>query len=132
MQTKAILASVPPRDSTGKTRRRLAAGQLAELVVVVRKISTLTKQLKVMVIARRPTLMDLPGVGPVVSARKLAEVRHVARFADRNRFASWTGTTPIEPYVRGHCDEESCRQHQRAFGFRPPGPPRRVPGVARG
>jgi Transposase IS116/IS110/IS902 family len=41
-------------------------------------------------------LMDLRGVGPVVAARTLADVGHVARFADRNRFASWTGTAPIE------------------------------------
>jgi hypothetical protein len=40
--------------------------------------------------------MDLPGVGPVVAARILADVGDVARFADRNRFASWTGTAPIE------------------------------------
>ncbi len=38
----------------------------------------------------------MPGVGPVVAARALADVSDVARFADRNRFASWTGTAPIE------------------------------------
>jgi hypothetical protein len=32
----------------------------------------------------------------VVAARILADVGDVARFADRNRFASWTGTAPIE------------------------------------
>jgi transposase len=96
LQAKAILASVRPRDLAGKTRRRLAAEQLAELVNVDTKIKTLTKELKVMVLASGSRLMDLPGVGPVVAARTLADVRHVARFADRNRFASWTGTAPIE------------------------------------
>ncbi len=32
--------------------------------------------------------MDLTRVGPVVAARILADVDDVARFADRNRFAS--------------------------------------------
>jgi transposase len=95
-QAKTILASVRPRDLAGKTRRRLAAEQLAELVVVEKKIRTLTKELKAMVIARGSTLMDLPGVGPVVAARILADVGDVARFADRNRFASWTGTAPLD------------------------------------
>lgn len=36
------------------------------------------------------------GVGPVVAARILADVGDVARFADRNRFASWTGTAPLD------------------------------------
>jgi transposase len=49
-----------------------------------------------MVIARGSTLMDLPGVGPVVAARILADVGDVARFTNRNRFASWTGTAPLD------------------------------------
>jgi hypothetical protein len=40
--------------------------------------------------------MELRGVGPVVAARTLADVGDVARFADRNRFASWTGTAPLD------------------------------------
>jgi hypothetical protein len=31
-----------------------------------------------------------------VAARILADVGDVARFADRNRFASWTGTAPLD------------------------------------
>ena len=96
LQAKAILASVRPRDLAGKTRRRLAAEQLTELVAVDKKIKVLTKELKILVLARGSTLMNLPGVGPVVAARTLADVGHVARFADRNRFASWTGPAPIE------------------------------------
>jgi len=95
-QAKAILASIRPRDLAGKTRRRLAAEQLTELIAVEKKIKALTKELKAMVIARGSTLMDLPGVGPVVAARIVADVGDVARFADRNRFASWTGTAPLD------------------------------------
>ena len=49
LQAKAILASVRPRDLAGKTRRRLAVEQLAELVAVEKKIKALTKELKAMV-----------------------------------------------------------------------------------
>jgi transposase len=96
LQAKAILVSVRPRDLAGKTRRRLAAEQLAELVKVDEKIKALTKELKVIVVASGSRLTDLPEVGPIVAARTLADVGDVARFADRNRFASWTGTAPIE------------------------------------
>ena len=47
-------------------------------------------------IARGSHLMDLHGVGPVVAVRVLADVGDVTRFADRNRFASWTGTAPLD------------------------------------
>jgi transposase len=55
---------------------------------VDQKMKALTKELKVMVVASGSRLMDLPGVGPVVAGRTLADVGHEARFADRNRFAS--------------------------------------------
>lgn len=96
LQAKAILASVRPRDLAGKTRRRLAVEHLTELVAAEKKIKASTKELKVMVLARGSTLMDLRGVGPVVAARILADVGDVARFANRNRFASWTGTAPLD------------------------------------
>ena len=96
MQAKAILASVRPRDLAGKTCRRLAAELLTELVAIERKVKASTTELKAAVQASGSHLMDLPGVGPVIAARVLADVGDVARFADRNRFASWTGTAPLD------------------------------------
>ncbi len=95
-QAKTILATVKPRDVAGKTRRRLAAELIAELVLIEKKAKAVTKELKAMVTATGSTLTELSGVGPVVAARVLADTGDVARFADRNRYASWTGTAPIE------------------------------------
>jgi len=96
LQAKAMLAGVRPRDVAGKTRRRVAAEELAELTAVDAKIKKATTELKAMVLARRSRLMDIHGVGPVVAARILADVGDVGRFVDRNRFASWTGTAPLD------------------------------------
>lgn len=95
-QAKRMLAAVRPRDIAGKTRRRIAVEELAELVAVEAKIKKATAELTALVLARGSHLMDLPGVGPVVAARVLADVGDVNRFADRNRFASWTGTAPLD------------------------------------
>ena len=96
LQAKAMLASVRPRDIAGKTRRRIAAEELADLVAVEAKMTRATAELKALVVASGSTLMDIHGVGPVVAARVLADVGDVTRFADRNRFASWTGTAPLD------------------------------------
>ena len=97
LQAKGILAGVRPRDLAGKTRRRLAVEQLTELVAVDKKIKALTKELKVMVIATGSTLMDLPGVGPVVAARVLADV------ADAAGSPTATGSRPgPEPHRSKH------------------------------
>ena len=41
-------------------------------------------------------MMEVHGIGPAGAARILADVGDIARFADRNRFASWTGTAPLD------------------------------------
>ncbi len=72
LQAKAILASVRPRDLAGKTRRRLAVEQLAELVPVEKKIKALTAELKQMVKVSGSGLMRMSrvpwnfGGGPMI------------------------------------------------------------------
>ncbi|WP_426562397.1 transposase [Angustibacter sp. McL0619] len=96
LQAKAMLASVRPRDVAGRTRRRMAAEQLADLVAVDVKLKKVTAELKTMVVARGSTLLEVSGIGPAGAARILSDVGDIARFADRNRFASWTGTAPLD------------------------------------
>jgi transposase len=96
-----ILSRRRPRDIAGKTCKRLALEQLEDLVVIDHRIKSSDikssdKELKAMVLASGSTLMDLPGIGPIGAARILADVGDVSRFADRNRFASWTGTAPLD------------------------------------
>jgi len=74
LQAKKMLASVRPRDIAGRTRRRIAAEELAELIAVEAKIKKSTAELKDMVLARQSRLMDITGIGPVVAARILADV----------------------------------------------------------
>jgi hypothetical protein len=40
--------------------------------------------------------MDLTGIGPSGAARLLVDVGHIHRFANRDRFASWNGTAPLD------------------------------------
>ena len=116
-QAKTMLATVRPRDIAGKTRRRIAAEELAELIAVEAKIKKATAELKAMVLARGSRLMDIHGVGAVVAARILADVGDVARFADRNRFASWTGTAPLD------ASSGEQNRHRLVPGREPPDQP---------
>ncbi len=91
-----MLSRVRPRDVAGKMRRRMAGEQLKDLVAVDAKLKKPSRpSCWAAVLARGSHLMDLHGVGPITAARILADVGDIARFADRNRFASWTGTAPL-------------------------------------
>jgi transposase len=96
LQAKALLATVRPRDPAGRTRRALAAELIGELEVLDGKLKSLKRRLAEAVTTAGSGLMDVYGIGPAGAARILADVADVARFADRNRFASWTGTAPID------------------------------------
>ncbi len=96
LQAKALLAGQRPRDAAGRTRRALAAELIGEIEVLDGKLKQLNRRLRQDVVATGSRLLDLFGVGPAGAARILADVGDVARFADRNRFASWTGTAPID------------------------------------
>ena len=95
-QAKRMLASVRPRDLAGKTRRRIAAEELADLIAVEARMKKATAELKILVNERGSHMTDIHGIGPVVAARVLADVGDVTRFADRNRFASLVGTAPLD------------------------------------
>lgn len=95
-KAKQLLATVKPRSPVGKTTRRMAVEEVADLVAADAKLKTLTKELAVAVKAQGSHLMDLRGIGPAGAARILADVGDIARFPDRNHFASWTGTAPLD------------------------------------
>lgn len=95
-QARALIATIKPRDIVGKTRRRLAVELIGELEGIDKKIKAAEKDLKELVIARGSTLMDLHGIGPSGAARLLSDVGDIRRFADRDRFASWNGTAPLD------------------------------------
>lgn len=95
-QARAMIATIRPRDLTGKTRRRLAAELIGELETIGKKIKNLKKELAGLVTARGSTLLELHGIGPSGAARLLADVGDIHRFPDRDKFASWNGTAPLD------------------------------------
>lgn len=64
LQAKAMLATVRPRDIAGKTRRRMAAEELADLVAVDKKLKKIKAELKAAVTDRGSSLMEVHGIGP--------------------------------------------------------------------
>jgi transposase len=113
LQAKAILARVRPRDVAGKTRRRMAVEEVADLAAVDTKLKKMKAELKAAVLERGSTLMEIYGIGPVGAARLLADVGDIARFPDRNRFASWTGTAPLEASSGEHVRHRLSRAGNR-------------------
>ena len=112
-QYRALLATVRPRDPAGKTRRRMAAEELADTGRLDAKLKPMKAELKAAVLASGSHLMDIHGIGPASAARILADVGDIARFPNRSHFASWTGTAPIDASSGQHTHHRLSRAGNR-------------------
>jgi transposase len=77
-------------------RWELAADFLEDLRRLDAQMSQAKKKLAAAVKASGTTLTEVFGVGPVIAATVIGDVRDVARFPSRDHFAACNGTTPIE------------------------------------
>jgi transposase len=77
-------------------RCELAAAYLDDLRRIDAQLRETRKKLAVAVAAAGTSLTGLFGVGPVIAAAVIGDVRDVARFPGRDHFAAYNGTAPIE------------------------------------
>jgi transposase len=95
-QAARILQSLTPPDAVAAARCELAAAYLEDLRRIDAQQREARKKLDAAVRASGTSLTGLFGVGPVVAATIIGEVRDVSRFPGRDHFAACNGTAPIE------------------------------------
>jgi len=95
-QAARLLESITPSGAVEAARCELAAAFLDDLRRIDAQLRDAKKKLDVTVRASGTTLTQVFGVGPVVAATVIGAVRNVARFPDRDHFAAYNGTAPIE------------------------------------
>jgi transposase len=79
-----------------QARWELAADFLEDLRRVDAQLSQVKKKLAAAVKAAGTTLTDVFGVGPVIAGIVLGEAEDVSRFRNRDHFAAYNGTAPVE------------------------------------
>ena len=91
-----VLKAIRPDGAVQAARCELAAALLEDLRRVDAGIRETRKKLAVTVAAAGTSLTGLFGVGPVIAAAVIGDVRDVSRFPGRDHFAAYNGTAPIE------------------------------------
>jgi transposase len=95
-QADQVLAAAEPCGAVQQARAELAAELVADLRRVDALLRETKKKLAAAVRASGTSLTEVFGVGPVIAATVIGDVRDVSRFASRDRFAAYNGTAPIE------------------------------------
>ena len=91
-----LLAAAEPSGPAEIARWQLASDFLEDLRRLDEQMKQAKKKLAAAVKASGTTLTEIFGLGPVVAATVLGEAEDVARFRDRDRFAAYNGTAPVE------------------------------------
>jgi transposase len=91
-----LLEAITPPGAVEAARCELAAEFLDDLRRIDAQLREVKKKLGGAVRASGTTLTGIFGVGPVVAATVIGDVRYVSRFPGRDNFAAYNGTAPIE------------------------------------
>jgi transposase len=91
-----ILQQITPADAVAAARCELAAAFAEDLRRIDAQIRETRTKLAAAVAATGTSLTGLSGVGPVIAAAVIGDVRDVSRFPNRDHFAACDGTAPIE------------------------------------
>jgi hypothetical protein len=91
-----VLKAIRAEGAVQAARWELAAAFLEDLRRIDAGIRETRKKLAAAVAAAGTSLTGLFGVGPVIAAAVIGDVRDVSRFPGRDHFAAYNGTAPIE------------------------------------
>ncbi len=91
-----LLEALEPVGAVAAARKELAEELLGDLGRLDAQLKDLQERLADVVRASGTTTTKIFGVGPVVAAISLGLTGDVRRFSDKDHFASYNGTAPIE------------------------------------
>ncbi len=91
-----LLDSIVPAGAVDAARCELAAAFIEDLRRIDAQLRATRKTITAAVQAAGTSLTTLFGVGTVIAAAVIGDVKDVCRFPSRDRFAAYNGTAPIE------------------------------------
>jgi transposase len=91
-----LLAGIRPVGPVEAARKQLARDLVVEIPQADQRLKVLTAQIAQTVAATGSHVIEVDGIGPVVSGRLLARTRRISRFPTAAAFASYAGVAPVE------------------------------------
>ena len=92
----AFLARVTPEGPVAEIRYDLAVELLAEIRTLDAQLKASHKRIRTAVAASDTTVTELFGVGPVIAAMLIGYTGDIGRFRNRDHYAAYNGTAPVE------------------------------------
>jgi transposase len=91
-----FLAGLSPASPVEQIRYDLAVELLAEIRVLDAQLKASHKRIRAAVLASGTTVTELFGIGPIIAAMLIGFTGDIHRFSNRDHFAAYNGTAPVE------------------------------------
>jgi transposase len=108
-----LLATVEPVNPVERARHGLALEHLEDLRRFDEQMRASKRRIAAAVTESGTTLTELFGVGPIIAAMVIGYTGDVTRFGNRDHFAAYTGTAPIEVSSGGRITHRLSRRGNR-------------------
>jgi transposase len=119
VRAAAVLRTVRPTNAVDTERKRMALGWVADIRRLDSEIAASKARIVTAVAASGTTVTELRGVGPVVAAFLIGHSGDMARFSNKDHYASYNATAPIEassgPRVRHRLNPQGNRRLNHAI-----------------
>jgi len=91
-----FLADITPTDAVAQLRWDLIAELADDIARIEAQSKRSERRIRDAVAASHTTVTDIYGIGPVIAAMLIGNTGDIARFANRDRYAAYNGTAPVE------------------------------------
>jgi transposase len=91
-----FLDDIRPASPAEHARLALAAELLDDIRVLDEQLKTSHRRIRTAIAASDTTLTDLYGVGPIIACYLIGYTGDISRFANRDAYAAYNGTAPVE------------------------------------
>jgi transposase len=112
---RAFLETIVPASPAEQTRHDLARDLIDDICRMDVQLKESHKRIANAVKASSTTLTELFGVGPMIAATVIGNVGDVRRFRNRDHFAAYTGTAPVEYSSGGRIVHRLSRRGNRTL-----------------
>jgi transposase len=93
---EALLAGLSPQTPVGQVRHQLALELLDEVRALDAQLKASHRRIAEAVRASKTTVTEIFGVGPIIACMAVGHSRDIRRFANRDHYAAYNGTAPVE------------------------------------
>lgn len=110
---ETLLAEATPETPVEQIRHELALELLGEVRVLDSQLKASHRRIREAVRASNTSVTELFGVGPIIACMAIGYSRDIRRFPNRDHYASYNGTAPIEFSSAGRVVHRLSRRGNR-------------------